>query len=105
MRRKAFTGAAKQHFGAYLIELYYDPGRHQQAYDRYEKAVKLYPGYWKLRFWDGWISTALKQYDWALTLYAKAGELGTDFHDETEKMALCYKAMGEYDKAHACLCR
>lgn len=44
------------------------------------------------------ICAKLEKYDEALELYAKAGELGTDFHDEIEGIAFCYEKMGEYEK-------
>ncbi len=72
--------------------------QYDEAYECFRKAVAIYPDDWRLNFRGAETCVFLKHYDEALSLYHKAGELGTDFHDEIEGIAWCYEKMGEFEK-------
>lgn len=85
----------------HLIELYQMEEQYEEAYKHFQKAISIHKADWRLYFRGAEICVELKKYDEALDLYAKAGEIGTDFHDEMEGIAWCYQKMGEYEKALA----
>ncbi len=85
----------------YLIEIYIHMNQYDRAYAAYAEAIAKYPDDWKLSIFGAECCVHLQRYDEALALYHRAGELGTDLHDDLCGMAWCYDRMGDYEKAIA----
>ena len=88
---------------SHLIELYELTEQYEEAYACFTKAVAFYPNDWHLQFRGAETCSFLGRCEEALQLYQKAGELGTDFHDEIEGMAWVYEKMGDHEKELAAL--
>lgn len=83
-----------------LIEAYIWSDDYEEAYNVFQKAVAHFPNEWELYIYGGVACSSLEKYDEAFKLWDKAGELGTDFFDEYYCKAICYRDIGEYEKAY-----
>lgn len=86
---------------SFLMELYCRAGRLQEALELLQMAKKRKIVDWTIFFYGAEAYRLQKEYDKALELYRKCGEMGTDFHDDLEGMAKCYEAMGKEKEAVA----
>ncbi len=83
----------------YLLELYLNVDKYEEAYENYKIAIDKYPDCWNLYSSGAWACMSLERYDEALELFRKCGEFKPYFHDDLDGMAFCYEKMGEYEKA------
>lgn len=83
----------------FLVHAYLIANDYENAFKVYKDAVLRFPESWRLHLFGGEIHEHRKEYDEALCCYDKAGELGTDFHDEYYAKASCLDDMGEYKEA------
>ncbi len=82
-----------------LLAAYICADRYEEAYERFVKAIALFPDEWELYIHGGDICKRLKKYDEAFKYWDKAESLGTDFLDGKYSKAQCLEDLGEYEKA------
>lgn len=82
-----------------LVEAYILSENYEEGYAVFHRASQKFPESWVLYIHGGEICQALKKYEEAFSCWDKAGDIGTDFHDEIYCKAYCCEEMGEYEKA------
>ena len=81
-----------------LIALLYAE-KTEEAYKTFLSAKKQFRDDWHLFIHGGEISERLGRYDEAVGYYQTAGEIGTHFCDDLDRLANLYMKTGEYQKA------
>ncbi len=84
----------------FLMELYCRAGRYNETIGLFDNAFKKGITDWTTYYYAAEAHRFLGNYDMAIKLYEKAGDLGTDFHDEIEGIAYCYEKRGEKELAY-----
>lgn len=86
---------------SFLMELYCRCGRWEEALELFQMAKKRKIADWTIYYYAAEAHRLQKNYQKAIELYQKCGDMGTDYHDELEGLAKCYEAMGMRSKAVA----
>ena len=77
-----------------------DDSNSVEAMECFEQSLERFPNYWLLYIHGGYIYQKLGNDEEALACWDKAGELGTDFHDELYCKAHHYAKRGNYEKSY-----
>lgn len=83
-----------------LIYAYYYAGKHQAAYDCFQKAKMKFSDKWELYDISSYVCRALGKYDEAISCSDKSYELCQEYLDAVYSKAFCYEEMGDYKSAY-----
>ncbi len=98
-KKQCELNASNQMEWEFLVCAYLTAGDHDNALVAFQEAIQRFSESWILYIYGGEIYEHRQQYEKAFQCWDKAGEIGTDFHDECYCKASCYETMGEYEKA------
>lgn len=87
-----------------LISAYCLANQIEEAYQWFEKAVKIYPDDCPLLLCGGDICKKLKMFDKAFELWDRALEINHCFYDAKYAKGFCYEELGEFKKAYHVWC-
>ena len=79
----------------YLMELYCRMNVYAKVLELYSILQSKNTIDWKIYYFAAEANRNIRNYEEAIKLYTKCGEIGTDFHDEVEALAICYEKMAD----------